>query len=341
MKLSVDKHSKVPLYLQLRDSVKYYISTGEFEYNQQLPTVNGLARELGVNFETVRKAYKELEREGLLSTKRGLGTFVNGRAASKAFWSPNAESKSDLASSAKLAIKQLLRSGTPADEIKRWIDRICDQAARENLRRYVVFAECNTLQAKEISRELHKYLQIDVRPVLIKTLKEHFRRVAAKDPRLLAVITTGFHLNEVRTIVGDHPIKTEFVITNMSPETRRKIEAFPKTSRFAFICRDPESIGLYKDTLKAELQLGSDLPCCTIREKEKVAAALKASDVLLVTPGAYDKVCKLASRKLPVFNVIDHVDPGSLRIVKESILGIGERQHGDKLSGQALRAQAL
>jgi DNA-binding transcriptional regulator YhcF (GntR family) len=318
----VDKQSKVPLYLQLRDSVKYYISTGEIQSNQQLPTVNGLAKDLAVNFETVRKAYKELEREGLLSTKRGLGTFVTGRVASKAVLPSNSDSKSDLAGAAKLAITQLLRSGTRAEEIKRWVDGIRERVAVENKNRYVLFAECNTLQARGISRKLREHLQIDVRPILIKDLKEHFGQVASKDARLLALVTTGFHLNEVRTILGDHPVRTEFVITNMSPETRRKIEAFPKTSRFAFICRDPESIGLYKDTLKAELQIESDLPCCTLAEKERVAIALKSSDVLLVTPGAYNKVSKLAPSKLPIFNVIDHVDLGSLRIVKERILSI-------------------
>lgn len=333
MRLSVDKQSKVPLYLQLRDSVKYYISTGEIHENQQLPTVNGLAKELQVNFETVRKAYKELEREGLLSTKRGLGTYVSGRAVSPELRSNRPPSKSDVVNSAKLAIKQLLENGTSADEIKRWVDSLCGQAALENQRRYAIFAECNTLQAQEISRELRRYLQIIVRPILIKNLKEYFRKPASKDPRLLAVITTGFHLNEVRTILADHPVPTEFVITNMSPETRRKIEAFPKTSRFAFICRDPESIGLYKDTLRAELQLGSNLPCCTIGQRDKVAAALKSCDVLLVTPGAYKAVRKLASGKIPFFNVIDHVDPGSLRIVKERILGPdGRPRSADPLS---------
>jgi DNA-binding transcriptional regulator YhcF (GntR family) len=327
MRLSVNKLSKVPLYLQLRDSVKYYISTGEFQYNQQLPTINQVAKELGVNFETVRKAYKELEREELLSTKRGLGTFVNGRIASQALVSPNSHSKSSLAESAKHALSQWLQSGATREEIKLWVDQLTEHPPRGNQKRYVLFAECNTLQAGEISRELHKHLQIEVRPVLIKDLKEHFNRAPSTDPKLLAVITTGFHLNEVRRILVDRPVKTEFVITNMSPETRRKVEAFPKTSRFAFICRDPGSIGLYRDTLKAELQLSSDLPCCTVGEKDKVAAALRSADVLLVTPGAYNKVRKMAPPKQPVFNVIDRVDPVSLQIVKQRVLGSSEQRH--------------
>ena len=63
IKWRIDKSNKVHLYLQLKDLIKYYISTGAIKDNQQLPGVNTLGNELGVNFETVRKAYKELERE--------------------------------------------------------------------------------------------------------------------------------------------------------------------------------------------------------------------------------------------------------------------------------------
>lgn len=329
MRIAVDKQSKVPLYLQLKDSVKYYISTGEIQYDQQLPTVNGLAKQLEVNFETVRKAYKELEREGLLSTKRGVGTYVSGAAASHVVLSSARESSTDPAVAAKSAIKQLILGGTSGEEIKRWIEGISKQLWSENQKRYVLFVECNTLQATEIARELRHCLHIDVRPMLIKDLKDHLRKTAFRDAGLLAVITTGFHLNEVRTIIGDRPIETEFVITNMSPETRRKIEAFPKNSRFTFICRDPESIRLYKDTLRTELQLNSDLPCCTIGDKEKVAAALKSSDALLVTPGAYNRVRRKVSGRIPFFNVIDHVDPGSIRVVKDRILALNGRPAGN------------
>jgi DNA-binding transcriptional regulator YhcF (GntR family) len=321
LKLSVDKQSRVPLYLQLRDSVKYYISTGEIQSNQRLPTVNGLARELGVNFETVRKAYKELEREGLLSSKRGLGTFVIGHEVPKAALSPGNQPKSAWMDAIKQAVNQLLQLGMDPDEIKRSLEEIRAQAVLENQKRYVLFAECNTLQANEISRELRRHLPLEVRPVLIKDLPQLLKNRAKIDAQLAAVVTTGFHLNEVRASLRDHPVRIEFVITNMSPETRHKIEAFSKKSRFAFICRDAESIGLYKDTLKADLRLESDLLCCTVKEKAKLDAVLRSSDVLLVSPGAYNRVRKLAPPKLPVFNVIDRVDPVSLRIARESILG--------------------
>ena len=73
---SVDKNSRVPLYLQIKDLIKYSISTGAIRRGEKLPGVVELAGDLGVNFETVRKAYKEVEKEGMLSVSRGRGTFA-------------------------------------------------------------------------------------------------------------------------------------------------------------------------------------------------------------------------------------------------------------------------
>jgi hypothetical protein len=78
---------------------------------------------------------------------------------------------------------------------------------------------------------------------------------------------------------------------------------------------------------KTELQLESELSCCMVSEKDKVAAILKSSDVLLVTPGAYECVKKLAPSRVAVFNVIDRVDPISLRLVKDRILGANDHTH--------------
>ena len=77
IKWFLDKNSKIPLYLQLKDLIKYYISTGAINDSEQLPGVINLSKELGISFETVGKAYKELEKEGLIYTRRGRGTFVD------------------------------------------------------------------------------------------------------------------------------------------------------------------------------------------------------------------------------------------------------------------------
>jgi len=141
---------------------------------------------------------------------------------------------------------------------------------------------------------------------------------------VLAVITTGFHRNEVRAIVGDRSVKTDSVITNMSLETRPKLDTFAgKLARFAFVCRDPESIPFYTDMLNAELDIRSEVAYYTLREKAKLETLLRSTDVLLTSPSVYVARQQAAPKGLPVINVLDRVDPMSLRVAKGRLLNAG------------------
>jgi GntR family transcriptional regulator len=72
----VDSTSPTPIYAQLDRSIRAAIATGELEPGAQLPTVRQLAVDLAVNANTVAKVYAQLERDGILETRRGVGTFV-------------------------------------------------------------------------------------------------------------------------------------------------------------------------------------------------------------------------------------------------------------------------
>ena len=73
---SVDSSSPTPIYAQLDRSIRAAIATGELEPGAQLPTVRQLAVDLAVNANTVARVYAQLERDGMLETRRGVGTFV-------------------------------------------------------------------------------------------------------------------------------------------------------------------------------------------------------------------------------------------------------------------------
>jgi GntR family transcriptional regulator len=72
-----------PLYLQIIDSLKREISEGRLEAGASLPSFRGLAEELLVSVITVKRAYEELEREGIIYRRQGLGTFVSDRATDR------------------------------------------------------------------------------------------------------------------------------------------------------------------------------------------------------------------------------------------------------------------
>jgi GntR family transcriptional regulator len=73
---NVDSTSPTPIYAQLDRSIRAAIATGELASGAQLPTVRQLAVDLAVNANTVARVYAQLERDGMLETRRGVGTFV-------------------------------------------------------------------------------------------------------------------------------------------------------------------------------------------------------------------------------------------------------------------------
>ncbi|HEV8647835.1 MAG TPA: GntR family transcriptional regulator [Actinomycetes bacterium] len=72
----LDARSGVPTYLQLVGQVKQAVLLGYLQPGDQLPTVREVAADLAINPNTVAKAYRELEREGLVAARSGQGTFV-------------------------------------------------------------------------------------------------------------------------------------------------------------------------------------------------------------------------------------------------------------------------
>src|SRR5689334_23625618 len=81
----IDIKHPTPLYHQLERSIKFAIATGKLRIGEQLPTVRQLAVELKINANTVAKVYAELEKSGVLQTRRGVGTFVHDRPAEVTF----------------------------------------------------------------------------------------------------------------------------------------------------------------------------------------------------------------------------------------------------------------
>ena len=78
---SVNPHGGAPLYLQLTEQIKRAIAVGALAPGERLPTVKGLALDLKLNANTVARVYRELEREGVIATAPGRGSFVSENGA--------------------------------------------------------------------------------------------------------------------------------------------------------------------------------------------------------------------------------------------------------------------
>ena len=110
MYITVDTDDRRPIYQQVVDEIKALIAKGDLREGIQLPPVRQLAADLGVNLNTIATAYRELQREGLISVRHGAGAIVTSRTAKET-------SEEELRKPLRAALTQLILSGLPRAEI--------------------------------------------------------------------------------------------------------------------------------------------------------------------------------------------------------------------------------
>jgi GntR family transcriptional regulator len=73
----INPHTGVPVYRQLMDQIKYYVSSDSLKPGDQLPSIREMAKTLAVNPTTIVKAYSELQHSGIIEMRHGKGVFVS------------------------------------------------------------------------------------------------------------------------------------------------------------------------------------------------------------------------------------------------------------------------
>jgi DNA-binding transcriptional regulator YhcF (GntR family) len=118
MLLKPNPSSGVPIYLQLMEQVKHAIETGALRPGEQLPSIRPLAEELVINPNTVAKAYRELEHEGVIELRQGAGAFVSDNVPTKKDADKLRAAQATVAS----AIEKLRERGVTDEGIRRLVE---------------------------------------------------------------------------------------------------------------------------------------------------------------------------------------------------------------------------
>lgn len=110
MFITIDENDRRPLYQQVIDEIKRLIARGELREGATLPPVRQVAADLGVNFNTIATAYRELQREGLISVRHGAGAIVASSTA-------NERHAEELRAPLRAALTQLVLAGHARGQI--------------------------------------------------------------------------------------------------------------------------------------------------------------------------------------------------------------------------------
>lgn len=126
--IKLDYRSRTPIYRQLEESIMELIVLGVYETDIQLPSVRTLGVELGINPNTIQKAYQELEAMGVTYSVAGKGSFVQGISPAQEHIRIKALSKLDV------AVREVHLSGVTKREVVELVER---EYTRENTEKEV------------------------------------------------------------------------------------------------------------------------------------------------------------------------------------------------------------
>jgi GntR family transcriptional regulator len=113
----INTDDPTPIYAQLERAIRFAIATERLRVGEQLPTVRQLAVDLKINANTVAKVYAELERAGVLETRRGVGTFVRARQDGNLKRSIKASRERELRAFADRILAEAHELGFSLDEV--------------------------------------------------------------------------------------------------------------------------------------------------------------------------------------------------------------------------------
>jgi DNA-binding transcriptional regulator YhcF (GntR family) len=318
VKFSIDKKSVVPFYLQLKKQIEQNIVTNVFLPDHRLPSIHALAGELSVNIDTIRKAYKLLESEGLISMRRAKGTCVTHNERSPWMLPVRIEESREGCSSFRKIILCMMKDGESESVIRKEFNDEMKEILKEQKKQVVIFAECGLFPIEKVSRELESVFNLRIVPCQISDLKAMLSKMD-RTRTLRAIVTTEFHIREVRKISEGLPVECFVLNVGMSAESRADIDAFGENKKFVFVCQKKESIPIYNNLIKNQLGKKFRFSIVERENREKMISAIKSAGIILAPPYLCEEIKTLVPEKRLIVSVFNQVDPISVRVIKDRL----------------------
>ncbi len=124
--MKIDPRSHVPIYLQIADGVRSALAAGLYRPGEPLPSLRAMALDVQVNPNTVQRAYDQLEREGLIYSRRGKGLFVAEQGTASA----QTHTQNSVRRAFDEGIRAARAAGISAEQLRQIFDAAIDSTAQ-------------------------------------------------------------------------------------------------------------------------------------------------------------------------------------------------------------------
>ena len=265
----------IPIYRQLSDAIRTAIRRGELTAGEQLPTVQEVTESLGVARGTIKRAYDELEREGLLEKIQGRGTFVRYQPAS------SGSRKEQAMLAIDTMLDQLEGMGLSMAEINIFLNLKLRERADQEASVKVAVVECNPENLSQMAAQLRHMEGVDLYAYPVESVREYPYRLEDFD----LIVTTASHGEFLENALSARKRIAQIAL-RPAPACLTRIIKLRRGARLGIIGYSRRFAQLLHATCQAYAE--GVVLCPPITGEEDAAAYLADKDAVLV-PQSYEK----------------------------------------------------
>lgn len=315
MQVRIEPHSHMPVYVQLKEQMRFLILNGELEPGARLPTTRQLAGFLRINRNTVLKVYQELVQEGLIECRRGRGCAVVER--------PMAVGQSVSARLLEIidrAIEQGGELGVSPDDFATFVYARSRQRRDVQVKRRIMFVECGTLIAATMARAIQEKLDVEVIPVVLHDLQQHSVEIEEQLREVHVVATTFFHIQELRRLLAK--ANKEVVALGVKPhlESLIQVAGIPRGTPVGLVCCNESCAMELKQALEDSGIEGLETTLGGIDDLPRLARILTGLPVVIASDYVASEVRPLLQpdQELIVFDYTT-LDDGAINLLRSLV----------------------
>ena len=282
----INTNLDIPIYKQLVDAICAAIKNGSLVSGEKLPTVQEMTDEIKIARGTVKRAYDELERTGLIEKVQGRGTFVKYQPAN------SGSRKEQAMASIDEMLDRLENMGLSAAEINIFLNLKLRERSEKAAHVKVAVVECNPENLSQMSDQLRYIDGVDLYSYTLDSIKQYPYKLS-EDFDL--IVTTALHFNYLEGIV---PAKERLARVALRPSTRclSPIIKLRPGERVGVLGYSQRFAELICDTCKMHGEDVKLIPPMVVSENGDIGVYIRRKDTLLV-PKDYEKYFNVSTIK--------------------------------------------
>lgn len=312
IKFIINPNSSEDLHLQIQKQIEYRIATGQLIPGDRLPTIRELENELKINRHTIRKAYNDLKKKGLLCVQRGKGVMV----ATDILERHSSRQNPGVYALMEKILDEANKLGIPPLSFARLLKMraLEKDAGKPSL----AFVECSLNQARDLAQALEVYLGQAVLGIELSSLKSNELDLPES---VIYVITPVFHADEVKKALKKENITVLTALLEISLKFKLQVEKHKPVHNPCIILGEKEFLPWFPNMIKEMLGLKDEIKSVSLNApKSKINKIIKECDLVLYSPPCKQFVIKnIPSEKASQEIFFDFI-PEALELVKRTIM---------------------